>query len=103
VAIASQPPGADLFLDGETHRRGKTPLVLELPRADTQHALRLLARGYLPLASQFSTSSDLKLTLELTRLQSHVVPNHPRPSSGGDAASELADPFPPKPRSKAHR
>jgi serine/threonine protein kinase len=100
VAIASQPPGADVFLDGETRRRGKTPLTLELPRADTQHALKLLAHGYLPLASQFSTSSDLKLTLELTPKPRHLAPPPAKTHPASDGDDELANPFRVKPKPK---
>jgi serine/threonine protein kinase len=74
VEITSQPPGADVFLDGETHRHGKTPLILELPRADTQHEVKLVAHGYLPLTSPFSTMSDLKLMLELVPRPHHAAP-----------------------------
>jgi serine/threonine protein kinase len=94
VAIASQPPGADVFLDGETRRRGKTPLTLDLPRADAQHAIRLVARGYLPAASQFSTASDLKLTLPLVRAPHRLTPPlHPNPNSNNEG-DDLANPFP---------
>jgi serine/threonine protein kinase len=98
IEIVSQPPGADVFLDGQTHRRGKTPLILELPRADTQHALKLVAHGYLPLASAFAPTSDLKLTLDLVpRPHRATPPSHPLPASDGNDDQDLAQPAMPNP------
>jgi serine/threonine protein kinase len=48
VRVRSSPPGADVFLDGETKSRGKTPLDLVMPRADLARTLTLKLAGYRP-------------------------------------------------------
>ncbi len=45
VAVASEPPGAEVFLDGTT--KGHTPLSVEVP-GDGTHQLRLTLEGYQP-------------------------------------------------------
>lgn len=45
VAVASEPPGAEVFLDGEF--KGRSPLSVEVPGEGT-HQLRLVLEGYQP-------------------------------------------------------
>ena len=45
VAVASEPPGAAVFLDGEA--KGRTPLSVQVPGEGT-HQLRLLLEGHQP-------------------------------------------------------
>lgn len=45
VAVASEPPGAEVFLDGTS--KGRAPLSVEVPGEGT-HQLRLIMEGYQP-------------------------------------------------------
>jgi len=45
IQVASEPPGATIYLDGEPH--GKTPAALEVP-GEGSHQLRLELEGYQP-------------------------------------------------------
>ena len=95
VTVSSLPVGAEVFLDGDSKPRGRTPLVLTLPRAKKSHGVKLVARGYTPSTSQFSASSDVQLTLSLVRLPApkRPVAHVPRLPTNGDATHQLADPF----------
>jgi hypothetical protein len=65
VEIATDPPGAYVFLDGEMAPRGITPLTLELLRDARAHALRLAARNRAPLATELIANEDQRLHLTL--------------------------------------
>jgi serine/threonine protein kinase len=82
VRVVSTPAGADVFLDGERSARGKTPLVLSLPRSSTDNT-RVVVRlkGYEAQTSDLMADSDSRLQMTLTRVAPPrpVAVTRPRP------------------------
>jgi len=65
VQVTSEPPGAEIFLDGEP--RGKTPAAIEVP-GEGSHQLRLALEGYQPW---MATPERHKPLPDPIRLQKH--------------------------------
>ncbi|MDQ3036972.1 MAG: protein kinase [Myxococcota bacterium] len=63
VRVSSQPPGAEVELDGSP--RGTTPLSLELPRDQRPHTLVLRMRGRATRERTFVADRDVDLELAL--------------------------------------
>ena len=80
LLITSQPPGADVFIDG-AKQSGQTPVTL--PLAAGQYNLVLRLEGYEPFAEQVQVKNNslTPLTIELTARENRVswvdVRTHP--------------------------
>jgi serine/threonine-protein kinase len=77
VAVASEPPGAEVFLDGEA--RGKTPVSVEVPGEGT-HQVRLLLEGYQPWSAMPERHKPLPDPVNLQKTPASAVPEPPRPA-----------------------
>src|SRR5262249_9190111 len=66
LSFVSEPPGADLFVGGEL--RGKTPLVLELPRADAELPVTFRLAGYRERTRSVRTAHDAAVDVTLEKL-----------------------------------
>jgi hypothetical protein len=64
VAVASEPPGAEVFLDGIS--QGRAPLAVVVPGAGT-HQLRLTMDGYLPWSAMPERGKALPDPVSLRR------------------------------------
>jgi hypothetical protein len=65
ITLESVPPGAEVLVDSEA--RGRTPITLELPRAETPVAIELRARGHVALEETIVPNVDQRLRLTLER------------------------------------
>ncbi len=75
IALATQPPGAQVFVGDDDTPRGVTPLHLELAATRAPVDVRVTRRGYVPRTVVIDgTSSDLTLVLEK---QTHRVRRRP--------------------------
>jgi hypothetical protein len=92
VHVDSEPPGAEVSVDGEARPRGRTPLSLALPRSNDQRRLSLTAPGHLVASLDLIPNSDGELRVKLK-----PSPGRPGPArSNGKQArprNDLADPF----------
>jgi len=66
VALASDPPGAEVFLDGEA--KGITPLSLTVPGEGT-HQLRLVLEGYQPWSAVPERHKPLPESVKLEKVR----------------------------------
>jgi len=66
LSLATDPPGADVLLDGVV--RGKTPLVLEVPRGDGELAVTFRLAGYKEKTRAVRARGDAALDVALERL-----------------------------------
>src|SRR6185369_2524769 len=73
VNVATQPPGADVYLGDEAAARGQTPLTLPLARGSTAQRLTLRLKGYETQTSDVMPDADSRLVLTLTKA---VAPAH---------------------------
>jgi serine/threonine-protein kinase len=93
IRITSEPPGADVYVGGDTTPRGKTPLQLELAKGDGEAQLTFKLAGYKDKQRAVKLSRDAELEIALDK---------DRRSSGGTTSSGTAkkppprDPKPPK-------
>jgi serine/threonine protein kinase len=66
VAVASEPPGAEAFLDGEA--KGRTPLSAQVP-AEGTHQLRLTLEGYQPWSATAERHKPLPDPVKLQKVR----------------------------------
>jgi hypothetical protein len=66
VAVASEPPGADVSLDGEV--KGRTPLSLQVPGEGT-HQVRLTLEGYQPWSAMPERHKPMPDPIRLQKLR----------------------------------
>jgi eukaryotic-like serine/threonine-protein kinase len=95
IAIESTPPGARVFVGGESTARGTTPFVLELAPDARATEIRLVRAGYQPLKRTLDPARDTKLTLTLEKVASPAPPiaKPPRPTGERDDSDDTMDPF----------
>src|SRR5262249_50678408 len=78
LSVASEPPGADVNLDGTV--RGRTPLVFSQPRGDGEVRLVLRLAGYKDKTRAVKLKSDAVLSIDLERAAPpEPTPPKPRP------------------------
>jgi serine/threonine-protein kinase len=65
LSFTSEPPGADVLVDGKA--RGKTPLVLEVPRAEGELAVTFRLAGYKDKTRAVRASHEAALDVALER------------------------------------
>ena len=65
LALATDPPGADVLLDGVV--RGRTPLVLEVPRGDGELSVTFRLAGYKDKTRAVRARGDAALDVALER------------------------------------
>jgi serine/threonine-protein kinase len=70
VVVTSEPPGADVLVDGES--RGRTPLTLELPRAERDVALTVKLAGYKDKTRAVHLGRDAEIDIELERAGANI-------------------------------
>jgi hypothetical protein len=63
--IASEPPGAEVFIGDEPQPRGRTPITLELPRGDRVTRVRLTKRNHQDVVRMIGTDVDAQVRLLL--------------------------------------
>jgi eukaryotic-like serine/threonine-protein kinase len=68
VKIGSTPEGAEVWLPGEAQARGKTPVRLQLPRAEGEQAVTLKAPGYADATLRIDRSKDGTAEMQLAKL-----------------------------------
>jgi len=71
VRVQSNPPGADVTVDGESVPRGKTPLVMPLARGTKAVQILTTMRGFRPTSSTVTPDADTTLQLNLLAASSH--------------------------------
>ncbi|MDP1831908.1 MAG: serine/threonine-protein kinase [Geothrix sp.] len=71
VAVASEPPGAEVFLDGEP--KGRTPLSVPVPGEGT-HQLRLTLEGHQPWSAIPERHKPLPDPVRLQKLRARKAP-----------------------------
>jgi serine/threonine-protein kinase len=89
VVIRSQPPGAEVFVDGETEPRGVTPIELST-HDDHAVVLRLSGRKEKLVAVRRGDTAGIDLALEAAAAQVPHAPakSKPKPSSGYKALDD---------------
>ncbi len=100
ISFSSLPSGVAVYLDGEDTPRGRTPLVLKMARAKAARTVRMVARGYAPISSQFTPTSDVQLTLNLVKMAPPKRPvarpaatHAPTTTPANGDGHQLVDPF----------
>ncbi len=101
LRVQSQPSGAVVQLEGERASRGMTPLVLTLPRRDTEQQVTLTANGYDVYRARVTLDQDRELLVALRQRPTHAAPakKRPRPSARPAAVKQTlrgggtVDPF----------
>ncbi|MHB1132637.1 MAG: DUF3048 domain-containing protein [Chloroflexota bacterium] len=76
LAIASTPPQATVFLDGQ--ERGQTPLVLEALTAG-EHELKLVRKGYVELQRKVTIGPNARMTTDVPLAKKEMTPALQRP------------------------
>jgi serine/threonine-protein kinase len=103
LEIHSEPPGAQVRIDGEI--RGVTPLVLEDVARDTPHTVELILLGWRRWEQEFGAGAlDKKVEVELEELELTPPPSAviaaPPPEEDEPAGSTDKDTPPPKPATR---
>jgi hypothetical protein len=91
--VSTMPPGAELWLMGESTPRGVTPFRMSFARQGEPHRIRLRARGYLERTVVVDGVRDSVVAVELRRAPSERTgPPLARSSTRGDnRAADRAD------------
>jgi serine/threonine-protein kinase len=76
LRIAAHPPEAEVFLDEA--RLPQNPYVGIHPLDRSQHSLRIMARGFAPVAKVFSFDHDLTFDVELAPVPAPSASDDPR-------------------------
>jgi tRNA A-37 threonylcarbamoyl transferase component Bud32 len=97
VLVDSKPTGAGVFVAGEQHPRGATPLVLSLARSGRSVSVEVRAPGYQPSRADVTPLLDSQLKLVLVREAPQVSVKHLPPPRGkrAQAAQGPQGPRPP--------
>jgi hypothetical protein len=80
ISVATTPPGADVFVGSEATSRGKTPIQLELARADGETTVTVRAEGFKEARRPVKLTMDAQLEIALAK-------DRHSSSSGGTTAS----------------
>jgi serine/threonine protein kinase len=94
IKLTTRPAGAQVTVEGELTARGKTPLVLTLPRGGDVRRLVLTAPGYQRALAEVTPDVDSRLHFELERaavraLRRHAPPRKLKPSTITDDLDAL--------------
>ncbi len=83
VRVHTVPDGVDVFMDSEKESRGKTPLLLMVPRSEVARKLHLTAPGFTPATLDITPDSDVTVQHQLAALARPAPPVHhsKKPSS----------------------
>jgi serine/threonine-protein kinase len=88
IAVGSTPPGAKVFVGGETEPRGVTPLTLSIDRGEAPVELMLKAEGYADKRETVVPRETRVLDLVLVAAAAAVPPDKPdKPDKKEDEAS----------------
>jgi serine/threonine protein kinase len=91
IRVVSKPPGAEVLMLGETQPRGRTPLIMSLPRSAAAAHLVIRTNDFQPGTLDFTPNADAQLELTLTPLSP--------PEPAGPVAAHASRPAP-KPAKK---
>jgi serine/threonine protein kinase len=103
VRVASNPPGAEVFLDGDETARGLTPLTMMIPRGDAPRKLTLKAKGFRAESADVVPDSDGTLQISLSaaaappspakKLAKRPVVVKKKPPAADLKRGDVVDPF----------
>jgi serine/threonine-protein kinase len=81
LSVVTTPPGADVFVGDDPASRGKTPLALELPRAEGETTVTVKAEGWKDAKRPVKLSMDAQLEIALVK-DRHSTPVATKPPTG---------------------
>jgi hypothetical protein len=67
IAVATTPPGADVFVGAEAASRGKTPLTIELPKGQGETTIVVRAEGFKEASRPVKLGMDAQLEIALAK------------------------------------
>lgn len=81
INVVSTPPGADVFVGDDPASKGKTPITLELTRAEGETQVTVKAEGWKDATRPVKLSMDAQLEIALVK-DRHSTPSGTRPPTG---------------------
>jgi hypothetical protein len=78
ISVISTPPGADVFVGDDPASKGKTPVTLELQRAESETSVTVKADGWKDATRPVKLSMDAQLEIALVK-DRHAAPGATRP------------------------
>jgi serine/threonine-protein kinase len=97
VQIASDPVGAELWLEGESRPRGRTPLRLELRRSASPLRAVLKAPGFLDRAFLVDPADSASMVVDMEKVHKEksrphrAQPARPKSSGGDETFKPMGD------------
>jgi hypothetical protein len=97
VQIASDPAGAELWIDGEARARGRTPLRLEVRRTSSPLRAVLKAPGYQERAFVVDPGDSTSMVVDMEKVHKdkirphHAAPARPKATGGEETFRPMGD------------